>query len=770
MEVEKKQFFITNIYLCCSQKNYNLFKKLLLKIFNGRKDIRIFHYNVDELSADEHKLSLCEMNYAVIVVDNEFFDNDFLVQETKVVINNNVHIIPITINEISEKKYKSLFGNRQYIFWNTSVENESSFNSLKLLFSKEILSSEEINEIILSFESTIFLSYRRKDRQIAKKLINLIHLNNSYLDSAIWYDGYLTPGENFNDEIKNKIKECNIFSLVITPNLVIEDNYVKNIEYPMAIKLNKRILSVECEKTSLSTLNEQYPGVLLTIVKNDFESILQALNSTIKNSNLKSFTTQKKYYLGLAYINGIYVERNVRIGINLLESAAQESHIEACLELSKIYESSIEFYDFEKSQNYYKNYWILRAKKFSMQNDFESILLDYCNIIKLFHVDRYKIAFDYLTVCKKNCSLTEVNILFMLADCTQNGHTKNKINDIKKEINSFKKNFLNDKITKSFVDMINMIVSFFDIKLSNNFLKNSRKLVNNFINNFDNYCSLLGIDNTMYLIYVAVKDYYCSGKIFYNPSCKRVKDDLIKKAYNICNNIICENSLFYRKELQEIYDCVKSYKENPFCISLNNRNKNFISLQFFRMYIKISSMNPKKLRKGIIKVDKRIFELECIYSKGEEYFYSIHSRQNDFKLAYYALIKDYDSIIEQLSNFINITKIALENKNENDYIPSNYDLAELYCKLARIKYMKNPCDKEIETCLNKALEYYKKYNITSTISKILKTNYLLYEYTKDDSKLIDLKKTYDIIKKDFPNELNGDEEEEVLCLFKDKNI
>ena len=48
--------------------------------------------------------------------------------------------------------------------------------------------------------------------------------------------------------------------MVVTPNLVIEDNFVRREEYPMAREAGKPILPAEMIETDQSLLFEQYPG------------------------------------------------------------------------------------------------------------------------------------------------------------------------------------------------------------------------------------------------------------------------------------------------------------------------------------------------------------------------------------------------------------------------------------------------------------------------------------------------------------------------------
>jgi hypothetical protein len=69
--------------------------------------------------------------------------------------------------------------------------------------------------------------------------MKLIHKNEFCRDIAIWYDEFLTPGENFNDSIRAALCKSDLFVLTVTPNLVNEPNYVEATEYPMALEEQK---------------------------------------------------------------------------------------------------------------------------------------------------------------------------------------------------------------------------------------------------------------------------------------------------------------------------------------------------------------------------------------------------------------------------------------------------------------------------------------------------------------------------------------------------
>lgn len=103
-----------------------------------------------------------------------------------------------------------------------------------------------------------FISYRKCDRKFLHDLVAALEASDSFKNINIWYDEIIAPGENYSKSIMNHLETCNLFILLVTPNILEENNYVLRVEYPAAKKLNKRILAIEAEKTDRQKLKELY--------------------------------------------------------------------------------------------------------------------------------------------------------------------------------------------------------------------------------------------------------------------------------------------------------------------------------------------------------------------------------------------------------------------------------------------------------------------------------------------------------------------------------
>ena len=164
------------------------------------------------------------------------------------------------IDEFYSKPDK--FGELQYLNpYSTDLTEISYEEKLKRYLESVLIGDELADKIRAAFDAYVFLSYRKKDRKYAQELMRLIHMNEFCRDIAIWYDEFLTPGENFNESIIQAIQKSGLFVLTVTPNLVNEKNYVMTEEYPLAQKEGKIILPAEMVETNKSDLFSAFKNI-----------------------------------------------------------------------------------------------------------------------------------------------------------------------------------------------------------------------------------------------------------------------------------------------------------------------------------------------------------------------------------------------------------------------------------------------------------------------------------------------------------------------------
>ena len=220
-------------------------------------------------------------------------------------------------------------------------------------FLDSVLVGDELAEQVRdAFDAYVFLSYRKKDRKHAQRLMRLIHENRQFRDIAIWYDEFLVPGESFNEAIRDAFNKSSLFAMAVTPHLEEEGNYVMRVEYPMARNRKKEnddfgIVPVEMYEPEDGKKGEdwridqshlkgkkdfEYQEIVDLQdehkLKEMYETFLSALERIAKKENDGS--SRHRFFIGLAYLNGIDVEIDQKRALELLQSAAEDP--EPCME------------------------------------------------------------------------------------------------------------------------------------------------------------------------------------------------------------------------------------------------------------------------------------------------------------------------------------------------------------------------------------------------------------------------------------------------------
>ena len=145
------------------------------------------------------------------------------------------------------------------------------------------------------------------------------------------------PGENYNENIEHEVDKSDLFVLSVTNNLLEPNNYVMRIEYPMAVSKRKNILSIAFETIKdenfyiSNSINEYVDFFNEEQIMSKLERVREKLNiSVLKDS------PEHLYYIGLAYLLGFKVKKDIERSIQLIEKAANGGYIEAFCKLGGI--------------------------------------------------------------------------------------------------------------------------------------------------------------------------------------------------------------------------------------------------------------------------------------------------------------------------------------------------------------------------------------------------------------------------------------------------
>ena len=382
------------VFFTCHPADFERsFEKICADIFDAQS-CAIF-YTPDmkyHIPQEDMEVDIVAMNLIVIPVSlklllepNRAMDVDFPFAQ-----NHGITVLPIMIESGIESVYArpDKFGKRQYLDSVTTDPTAVPYaEKLKKFLHSVLVDDETAQRIRRAFDAYIFLSYRQKDRRFANDLMRLIHKDPLCRDIAIWYDEYLVPSEEFDENIRKALERSELFTLLVTPNLINEENYVRTHEYPQARSSDKPILPVEAEKTDRKELEKQFEGIPKCINAKDGDIVTQALLERIKKIAIAENDSEPEhnFLIGLAYLDGIDVEVNRERAVKLITSAAEAGLIEAMEKLYDMYNEGIGVeLDYRKSL-----YWAKRnaeqCKKIFSEKDehtlaaLHSLAFAYCN-------------------------------------------------------------------------------------------------------------------------------------------------------------------------------------------------------------------------------------------------------------------------------------------------------------------------------------------------------------------------------------------------------
>ena len=350
----KEEFSSTNckIWFCAHPDDYPLYRESITNDLFGAIDCSVYYDEEPHADYDEQELlsNLHFMNLFVIPVTARLLTepNRALNVEFKYAMENGIRVLPLiqepgdlvnTFNEVCGALHcLNAFGKDK----ENGTYKENLQKYLNKAFAHDFLNKKIFDE----FDASIFLSYRKVDREYMLSLIHMIHEAEDCRDIAIWYDDFLTPGENFNTEIKKALDNSDAFVVAITPHILDknekgERNYVVAEEYPRAKNANKKILPIRMAPLSKKKLESgfrQHPMPEYVNAQNS-GMLSQALKKALSSFHLgkKKETPHHAYLIGLAYLRGLNGELDRSRALSLIERSAESGYIPAIEQLISMY-------------------------------------------------------------------------------------------------------------------------------------------------------------------------------------------------------------------------------------------------------------------------------------------------------------------------------------------------------------------------------------------------------------------------------------------------
>ena len=334
------------VYFCCHPEDFEKYFEMVSDEILAKQDCAIWYSDNLNVRDEDFFLDLKQMQLFVMPVTTNLLstENDTLAVDFKFAIDNHIPVLPLMQESGLDNLFNKKCGDLQFLDKYAQDSTAISFDDKLQKYLESVLIGNELAEKIrAAFDAYVFLSYRKKDRKYAQELMRLIHKNEFCRDIAIWYDEFLTPGENFNDSIKEALQKSGLFVLTVTPNLVNEQNYIMTTEYPMAKQEGKLILPAELVPTDRDELAEKYVDIPNpTNAYNDLE-LSEALLDSIKRMNVKEndISPEHNFFIGLAYLGGIDVEVNRERALELITMSAEEDLPEAMVKLIVMYSDGV---------------------------------------------------------------------------------------------------------------------------------------------------------------------------------------------------------------------------------------------------------------------------------------------------------------------------------------------------------------------------------------------------------------------------------------------
>lgn len=292
---------------------------------------------------------LREMKLFVVVVTSNFLYKENLGRsyEYRFAMEKHIPILPVAMERGLEecftmqmKQIGSGYGKIQLLrHEETSLTEIPYQQKLYRDLSSILIPSQTIRKIRNAFSGQIFLSYRKKDRKYANELIRRIHSIPTFQQMSIWYDEFLSSGEAWDDQILDALQSSDLFLLMVTPAMSEPGNYVIREEYPAAVKQGLDILPVrEAVKAyteeQIQVFKTLFPGLKRLVDGEDtavLEQELQRFTST------KNMSKTKQYLIGIAFLNGIGVEKDPEKACVLLLASAKSGLPQAMNKAAEMY-------------------------------------------------------------------------------------------------------------------------------------------------------------------------------------------------------------------------------------------------------------------------------------------------------------------------------------------------------------------------------------------------------------------------------------------------
>lgn len=331
------------VYFACHPLDFRPFFSEISGEILSCSNCAVYYSDGEWVEEEDFYMQLDQMQLIVMPITSRllYTSNSALDVVLPYAEKNHIPILPLMQERNLEQSFNEKFGNLQFLDKHNKDSTALSYDEKLKKYLESVLVGDELAQKVReAFDAYIFLSYRKKDRKYAQELMRLIHRSAFCRDIAIWYDEFLTPGENFNGAIRAALEKSSLFVLTVTPNLVNEENYVMTTEYPAAQEAGKPVLAAELVETDQEALKRNYLNIPDCVDPRDLSALDASLIERLRQLAVRENDQdpQHNFFIGLAYLSGIDVEVDYERAVKLIAGAAEAGLTEAMEKLAGMYQ------------------------------------------------------------------------------------------------------------------------------------------------------------------------------------------------------------------------------------------------------------------------------------------------------------------------------------------------------------------------------------------------------------------------------------------------
>ena len=170
------------IYFTAHPDDYNKYQKSIFKDILDRHNCAIFFLDgsTNPQEVENYELMLGEMQLLVVPITQRLLTDSSRAMQVDVpfAFRNHILVLPLMQESVSDNLFKSKFGDLQYLDKHAINPTAIPYDEKLTQYLNSIIVGDELaRQIRASFDAYVFLSYRKKDREYAHKLMRLIHSN-----------------------------------------------------------------------------------------------------------------------------------------------------------------------------------------------------------------------------------------------------------------------------------------------------------------------------------------------------------------------------------------------------------------------------------------------------------------------------------------------------------------------------------------------------------------------------------------------------------------